>query len=276
MTEPRTYPQGVPSWVDVETDDLDSATAFYGELFGWTFTEATAPGAGSRYLVGQLDGQDVAGISAPARTAQTGPGWTTYIAVEDAEVTAAHIQAAGGRILQGPTECGSAGRSTLAEDPAGVTFGLWQAGEHHGAQVANAPGAWNFSGLRARDPSVVTDFYTGVFGWQLQDAGFATLVRLPGYGDHLRDTIDPEIYARQAAIGDDGTFADAVAWLGAAGDDESPHWRVSFTVADRDAAGVDVERLGGTVVDRLDVEWSREATIRDPRGALFTISQFLA
>ncbi|MCP2281736.1 hypothetical protein APR04_000625 [Promicromonospora umidemergens] len=44
-TTPRTYPHGVPSWIDLETQDVDAALDFYGELFGWKFTEKLPPGA---------------------------------------------------------------------------------------------------------------------------------------------------------------------------------------------------------------------------------------
>jgi hypothetical protein len=32
--------------------------------------------------------------------------------------------------------------------------------------------------------------------------------------------------------------------------------------------------LGGTVLNRGDTEWTRDALLRDPQGALFTVSQF--
>jgi len=43
MTQARTYPAGVTSWVDIEQQDLEAAKRFYGGLFGWTFTQATPP-----------------------------------------------------------------------------------------------------------------------------------------------------------------------------------------------------------------------------------------
>jgi len=45
---PQTYPPGVPSWVDSEQPDVESALAFYGGLFGWTFADVMPPGAPSR------------------------------------------------------------------------------------------------------------------------------------------------------------------------------------------------------------------------------------
>jgi predicted enzyme related to lactoylglutathione lyase len=73
--------------VDIEVDDVDAAQAFYGGLFGWTFTQATPPEAPVRYLVAQLDGQDVAGVGGQAASTDT-PSWNTYVAVDDIEAVA--------------------------------------------------------------------------------------------------------------------------------------------------------------------------------------------
>ena len=56
----RTYPHGVPCWIDTEAPDADAAARFYGELFGWTFEYSGAPGS---YLMASLGGQDVAAVT---------------------------------------------------------------------------------------------------------------------------------------------------------------------------------------------------------------------
>jgi len=285
--EPKTYPESVPSWVDTEQGDVEAAKRFYGGLFGWTFVDATPPEARSRYVVAQLDGQDVAGLSGPAEPVAGGaapapgespdesrPTWNTYVAVDDADAAAARVEAAGGRLLQPPTEAGEGGRFAVCVDPAGVEFRLWQARRRLGAQVVNVPGGWNFSDLHAADPGQSSAFYADVFGWAFDDLGFATMIRRPGYGDHLEATIDPEIRTRQQGVGAPPGFEDAVGWLARAGEGEPPHWHVSFTVADRDAAAASAERLGGAVLGREDNEWTRTALVRDPQGAQFTLSQF--
>ena len=80
----------------------------------------------------------------------------------------------------------------------GIAFRLWQARGRHGAQIANALGAWNFSDLHTTDASAAADFYGSVFGWVFDDLGFATMIRQPGYGDHLAATSDPGIHERQS------------------------------------------------------------------------------
>lgn len=80
MTQ-RTYPEGVPCWIDTEQPDVEAAAEFYAGLFGWTFEDAVPAGAPGRYLIAKFDGQDVAGM-ADTRGAAT---WNTYVSVEDAD-----------------------------------------------------------------------------------------------------------------------------------------------------------------------------------------------
>ncbi len=277
MSQARTYPEGVTSWIDIEHRDVEAAKAFYGELFGWTFADATTPGASAHYVVAQLDGLDAAGIGGTdeaAGRAVEPPSWNTYIAVTDADAAATRITAAGGRVLLAPSDVGQAGRSAVCVDPFGVPFRLWQAEQRLGAQIANTPGAWNFSQLHAADPEASAAFYSKVFGWAVHDLGFAMMIRRPGYGDHLEATVDPDIRTRQAGDLTPPGFEDAIGWLVPVGPDEQPHWHVAFTVADRDASATTAERGGGAVLGRSDSDWTRDALIRDPQGGVFTASQF--
>jgi len=113
-----------------------------------------------------------------------------------------------------------------------------------------------------------------VFGWVFDDLGFATMIRQTGYGDHLAATSDPGIHERQSGDSVPPGFADAFGWLVTAQDGEQPHWHVTFTVADRDDSATAAEHLGGTVLSTNDTDWTRDAEIRDPQGAVFTVSQY--
>jgi uncharacterized protein len=172
-----------------------------------------------------------------------------------------------------PADAGEGGRGAVLTDPEGIEFRIWQARRRLGAQVVNQPGAWNFSDLHSTDPRAAIAFYEEAFGWQVDDLGFATMIRRPGYGDHLEATADPGIRARQSGMAPPG-FEDAIAWVAPTAPGEPPRWHVSFTVADRDQAVADAERLGAQVLGRDDTEWTRTALIRDPQGADFTASQF--
>jgi predicted enzyme related to lactoylglutathione lyase len=117
-------------------------------------------------------------------------------------------------------------------------------------------------------------FYTSIFGWRAADLapGAWTMIQVPGYGDHLAATVDPGIHERQAFA--PPGFADVIGGLVVTGPDGPASWRVTFTVADRDASAAMAERLGATVVTTSEDGWTRKARLRDPQGAEFTVSQF--
>lgn len=268
---PRTYPEGVPSWIDARHPDPDAAQAFYGALFGWTFEERLPPGAPGSYRIASVDGHEVSAIAFGAGPA----AWTTYIAVHDAQATAARVADLAGTAgaVEDAGPGGAAGRSVDCTDPHGAAFGLWQARDRLGAQHVNAPGGWVFSTLRSTDPERAIAFYQRLFGWQASDIaeGSSTMVRLPGYGDHLQATSDPHIRERQADAPDG--FADVVAALERT-DGGADTWHVSFSVADRDRAVQQVTELGGRVHTTWDGDWTRTAEVSDPQGAAFRINEY--
>jgi uncharacterized protein len=270
MAEPRTYPHGVTCWIDTEQPDPQAAHRFYSGLFGWTLTDAVPADAPGSYLIATIDGQDVAAIGPASGDAAT---WNTYVAVDDADTSAAAVTAAGGTVVSAPADAGPGGRTATCIDPTGAAFRLWQARKRLGAQLTNAPGAWNFSDLHSPDPAAALAFYTSVFGWRaVEIEGAGTMLQVPGYGDHLAATVDPGIYERQASA--PAGFADVIGGLTVTSPDEPPHWHVTFTVADRDASAATAERLGATIVTSSDDLWTKNALVRDPQAAEFTISQF--
>jgi predicted enzyme related to lactoylglutathione lyase len=270
VTGARTYPHGVTCWVDTEQADVEAASDFYAALFGWTLTNAMPPGAPGSCLIAALDGLDVAAIgssfSGPAR-------WNTYVAVDDADDAAAAVTRAGGRVVSPPADAGPGGRAATCTDPAGAEFRLWQARGRLGAQLVNVPGAWNFSDLHTPEPDSAMAFYGAIFGWVSVDiGGGAAMVQVPGYGDHLAATVDPDIHVRQASA--PPGFADVIGGLVVAGREQPAQWTVTFSVIDRDESAATAEGLGATVLARSEDPWTRKALVRDPQGAEFTVSQF--
>jgi predicted enzyme related to lactoylglutathione lyase len=261
----RTYPNGVPSWIDLGTPDPDAAAEFYGRLFGWSFETVTPPGV-PRYDITRLDGDDVGGLAQRDRA-----GWRTYVAVDDIEATMAALTAAGATVVEPVEAGGEGGWSAVFADPAGIELGLWQAKNRPGAQAVNRPGSWNFSDLHTDDPTGV-DFYIPVFGWVIDRSAGFTAIQVPGYGDHLEATVDPDIRARQSDA--PPGFEDVVGGVGPNAPGLPSHWHVTFAVGDRDAAASTAERLGATVLGQADTGWTRTATVSDPQGAVLTLSQF--
>ena len=280
MPERDGYPAGVPCWVDTRRADLGPATAFYGGLFGWRFEDRAPEDAPGRYLIAQLGGRDVAGLGEAADGAEAA-AWTTFVRVESADRTAEAAAAAGGTVLMEPADAGAAGRFAVLAEPAGATFGVWQAGGHRGAGLVNEPGAWVGTDFRTTDPDASSAFYGAVFGWEVDEVepetGYAN-VRMPGYGEHLTE-LDPGLPDRLARYGAPENFADVVGWMApiGAGDGDAPsHWGITFAVDDVDASAARVPGLGGRViVPPTDAPWVRMAVMADPDGAPLTIATFV-
>jgi predicted enzyme related to lactoylglutathione lyase len=264
------YPHGVPCFIDTEQPDRQAAADFYRGVFGWEFEDRGG------YLMGRLEGSDVAGVG--AQLTHAAAAWHTYVCVDSADDAAARVRAAGGSVLRGPQDFAAAGRLAVFSDPAGAVFRVWEAREHRGAQLVNAPGTWNWSNLSTRDTDGAKAFYAAVFGWEAQTVDFglgeSTMWRLPGYGDVLEQA-EPGLRERQAEAGAPPGFEDAVAWLLPLNGNGISRWSVTFTAANTDAVAARAADLGGTVlVAPYDAGPVRAADLRDPQGATFSVNSF--
>ena len=148
-----------------------------------------------------------------------------------------------------------------------------------GAQIVNEHGSLNFNGLATRDPERAKAFYGDVFGWSTLDLSAGSMWTLTGYGDHLEES-SPGLREQMAGMGAPEGFIDVVAALNpiSADDSETPaHWSVTFGVDDADATVAKAAELGGEIVaGPFDAPWTKMAVIKDPQGAIFIASQFVA
>jgi uncharacterized protein len=237
VTRDATWPAGTPCWVDLGTDDEATALSFYGRLFGWTG--------------GLLNGRRVAGIGPVAVNRPA--GWTTYLAVADADAAAGRVSAAGGRVLTGPADLADAARVALVADTAGAVFGLWQARAHTGVQLANEPSAPVWNEQHSADLEGSKRFYGAVFGHTFDD------------------TVDETGARPYAMLKVEGQVAGGLGVLAA---DGPPKWRTYFEVADADAACRRVGELGGRVLrPPAGSPYGRLAQVTDDQGAMFLVVQ---
>jgi predicted enzyme related to lactoylglutathione lyase len=274
MPERDGYIPGVPCWVDTTQPDPEAAASFYSGLFGWEFRESMPPGSGGSYLIASLRGGAVAAVSSRTERTSEQAVWNTYIAVADADETAAKVREAGGGVLADPFEVMDAGRMAIFADPEGAAFSVWQARVHSGAQIVNEPGSVNFNVLNTRDPEAARPFYGAVFGWTTLDLGSGEFWTMSAYGDYLEE-LAPGTRERSAEFGAPG-FEDVVAAITPADDGAPAHWSVTFSTADADATAAKAVELGGTVlVSPVDAPYSRLTVIRDPAGASFAATAFV-
>jgi predicted enzyme related to lactoylglutathione lyase len=261
MPERTEYAEGTPNWVDLGTPDLEGSKAFYGSLLGWSFDAAGEEYGG--YVTATLRERPVAGMMAIGTGAGGGgpefpPAWSSYVAVDDLDASAAKVADAGGTILVAPMDIPVVGRMAFVADPTGAAIGLWQAGEHVGAGIVNEPGAWCWNELITPDVPKAAAFYEAVFGWQAQTvpSGGATEYTMlstgPDPGDGVAGALTPPMPGIPA------------------------HWGVYFAVADLDASLAQATELGASAVaPPIDTPAGRLVPLVDPQGIYVSIIQLV-
>lgn len=258
-------PTGSPCWVDVAAPDVAAARACYAGLFGWEAHDGP-PEAGG-YVMCTLHGRPVAAISPQMGG---GPGhpayWTTYVAVDDADATAARIAAAGGETLAAPFDVLDAGRMGVFRDPAGAVFAIWQKGSHRGFLTdMGEPGAPIWSELSSRDVERAIAFYAEALGWELRPYDRLPAEQVEELGYRVIHT---------AATGEQG--AGGIQPISPGLPDEVPSfWLPYFASDDADRDAARIGELGGSVmVGPFTVETvGRIVLSSDPQGAWFGLLQ---
>ncbi|HEX7059179.1 MAG TPA: VOC family protein [Solirubrobacterales bacterium] len=252
MSERTSYEPGTPCWIDLGTPDQDAAGEFYGAVFGWSLEEDENAEETGGYRTAQKDGKAVGGVMKLMQEGQP-PAWLTYIAVEDADATAAKAREAGASILAEPMSVLDYGRMAVLADPGGAVFGIWQAGIHIGAGIVNEPGALSWNELNTRDPEGAKAFYGAVFGWGFEDAEFE------GMGTYTTIKVGERPVGGMLDMDSREVPAEV-----------PPHWQVYFAVEDTDAAIEKAKEGGGSVMfGPIDIPAGRFAILTDPFGASF-------
>ena len=253
MSERTSYTVGTPCWVDLSSPDLEASIDFYGALLGWDVPGPENEEQTGGYRQAMKNGEPAAGMMPLMQEGQP-PAWTTYIAVEDANATAARVAEAGGTAIAEPMDVTDLGRMAIFADPTGAVFGVWQPGTFPGAGVVNEPGGFSWNELGTRDPSTARDFYARVFSW---------------------GTVESE-------MGEMGVYSEwmlgerAVAGMldldGRLPDETRARWLTYFVVEDAEAAIETVKEKGGSLSSGpLDTPVGRAAVVQDPHGAALAV-----
>ena len=112
---------GRVGWHELLAADWEKAFAFYGELFGWQKADAHV-GAMGTYQHFSAGGETIGGMFTKPPTLPL-PFWLYYFNIGDVDAAAERVKAAGGQILEGPTEV-PGGRVARCTDPQGAMFAL--------------------------------------------------------------------------------------------------------------------------------------------------------
>lgn len=246
---------GAPCWVSLMARDLGASQHFYGAVLGWEFRKGRL---GDEFAVAVRDGAPVAGIGALAPRLQVAVAWTPYFATKDADVAAARIRERSGTVAVGPLAF-SLGRGALAADRDGAVFGIWEGALIPDWQSGHkdAP-AWLL--LRTRNAFDAAIFYGEVLDWANERPGCCDV----SYENDEVVLVSLGRVLARLSSGATGAAPDPLL---------RPRWDVHFPVDDVDATAEAAVEHGGTVLERhTTFEGAREATVRDPDGALFTIT----
>jgi predicted enzyme related to lactoylglutathione lyase len=245
MTEKTSYHPGEPNWVDVVSPDLDASIAFYGALFGWTAEKGDQAQYGG-YTTFFKNGKRVAGLG-PQMSPEQPVFWTTYVATEDADKAAGLVRESNGTVLLDPMTVGPMGRMAIFADPTGAAFGVWQPGQHTGAELVGEEGTFTWTELSTRDQAAALPFYSKVFGWEPRVSEGYTEFRLGGRSVAGCMDMPPAVPA-----------------------DVPSYWMPYFAASEPAAKAQEAAGLGATVVvASMDFTGGTFSLVQDPHGALF-------
>jgi hypothetical protein len=254
MADTATVAIGQPGWVDLGSSDPTAARAFYAGVFGWEAMVSDDPAYGG-YAMFALGGKEVAGAG-PLMSEQQPTAWTVYVLVDDADATAAKVEAAGGTVLAEPFDVMDAGRMAIVADPSGGVLGLWQPSTHKGFGLKGAAGSYCWAELNSKDLAKDCAFYASVFGW-----------------DPARTAVPDMEYTEFKLNGE--SIAGAMPMPAEMPPGTPSHWLVYFAVDDVDATVARLTSLGGGVHHPPDdiPEVGRFAVAHDPQGGVFALLQ---
>jgi predicted enzyme related to lactoylglutathione lyase len=120
------YTPNMLAWFEVATDDPDTATSFYADLFHWTFSPFGDPAiTGMDYRVAAPAGGDVP-IGGVVATGGAMPAHAIfYIAVSDVAATCEAAERLGGKVVSKELEPAMGPSFAYLQDPVGSLFGVF-------------------------------------------------------------------------------------------------------------------------------------------------------
>ncbi|MGE5048258.1 MAG: VOC family protein [Deltaproteobacteria bacterium] len=110
--------------IELQTNDLVKAKAFYSRLFDWKLEDVPMEG-GSYTMINVGEGTGGGMIKSEA-LAGAPPQWLAYVAVADVAASTRKAKELGAKVVMDKTEIGEIGWMSILTDPPGANFVLWQ------------------------------------------------------------------------------------------------------------------------------------------------------
>jgi predicted enzyme related to lactoylglutathione lyase len=243
--------QGKFVWNDLLTSDAATARDFYGQLFGWTFTQQ------GRYTVIRNNDRNIGGI-VQLKGDPDNPSaarWLSLLSVADVDQAAALVKTEGGAVHIEPTEVPNRGRVALVSDPQGAKLVLLQARDGDPEDEEPAIGSWLWHELWSNNAEASLTFYQKLAGYDYENYegeadDYLILIREDQWRAGIRFIDDSELEMR---------------------------WVPVVRVADTEAVAQKAEHLGGEIrVAPRPTESGSVALLVDPSGARVIIQSWTA
>lgn len=244
-------------WADLVTTDVETAVAFYADVFGWDIRRSKDPG----YVELAHDGDVICAV-ARFDDEDVTPGnarWLVSISVADVDNSAQKVELHGGSILEASEDFPDRGRLAVVSDDQDAVFMLLRASGGDPPGNRHVAGAWGWAELWTNDVEKAVAFYEEVIGYRA--------VRVPREdGQHpvmLTTLKRPR-----------GTIVKIPSA------NVEPNWLPYVPVADGRATLQRIEVAGGSVLltsDEVEGDTgSFAAVVADPTGGVFAIQEMEA
>jgi predicted enzyme related to lactoylglutathione lyase len=233
------------AYFELGSRDHRQLVDFYRELFGWQLQDA-----GDSYTL--LDTRAGRGLGGGIGRSSDGTPWVSfYVMTEDPQATLDKAASLGAQTVVPVTEVPGVVTFAMFKDPDGLLVGIVAPGGAVGGTTSPGDGiAVDWFEVIGSDPERTQRFYSELFGWKLNDAGF------PGY--RLVDTQSGEgsVGGGIGGGGQEGTWATVYA-----------------NVPDVETVLAKAEQLGGARVygpNAVD-DHMQTGALRDPAGNVFGV-----
>ncbi len=260
MPEVNSHVPGTFCWVELATTDPEASKSFYSQLLGWNWSDMPMSET-MVYTMLQKNDRFVGGLyQMHQEMLDQGmpPAWWCYISTDDLEAATNRVREAGGAVFNGPFDVFDAGSMSIAADPTGAAFCIWQAKEHVGAGLIHEPGSLGWNELYTTDPEAAHSFYASVFGWTRETHQVG-----PEAEDYH------EFRLGDAHVG--GMIQIKPSW-----GEVPPNWGTYFCVEDIDASFQKAQDLGAKVVVPIMAESDiRFCYLQDPQGVHVGLVQMM-
>ena len=241
--------QGKFVWNDLLTDDVETAKDFYGQLFGWTFTQL------GRYTVVQSEGRSIGGMvelkADPEKPSAA--RWLCTLSVDDVDAAVALVKSEGGTVNEGPLELLNRGRGALVRDPQGAQLVLLHSEVGDPEDEEPAMMSWLWHELWSNNSEASLAFYQKLAGYDYEGEAtdYLILTREDQWRAGIRFIDDSELEMR---------------------------WVPVVRVVDTEAIAEKAEQLGGEirVAPRPTESGGSVALLVDPSGARVIIQSWTA